>query len=144
MPTKIQTVLLTGRSHTMYSGGPEKVDMLLSTPDNSGKNIEFKAVQMHPTAEQLFAGAWSACYIAALAFVGKAMKVKLPADLAVDIEVDLGKIGDAYQLQARFYVSMPGLESEVAQSIAHAAHDMCPYSKAVKGNIDVDMEVQVA
>jgi osmotically inducible protein OsmC len=65
------------------------------------------------------------------------MKVTLPTDLAVDAEVDLGTTDGAYFLQARLNVSIPGLEREVAQALVDAAHQMCPYSKATRGNINV-------
>ena len=143
MTTKIQTVLLTGKTHTTASRregaprGDERVDMRLTTPGNPANDIAFTAIQLHPTAEQLFAGAWSACYTGALGLIAKAKKVTLPADMAVDIEVDLGMTGDAYFLQARIDVRMPGVALEVAEAIAHGAHGVCPYSKAVHGNIDV-------
>ena len=147
MTTKIQTVLMTGKTHTTASRrdgaprGDERIDIQLSTPGKPGNEIELKAVQLHPTAEQLFAGAWSACYSGALALVSKAQKVTLPADVSVDIEVDLGRTGEAYFIQARFNVRMPGLPLDTAEAIAHAAHEICPYSKAVHGNIDVAMHV---
>jgi lipoyl-dependent peroxiredoxin len=150
MTTKIQTVLLTGKTHTTASQregaprGDERVDIQLSSPGNAGKDIEFTAVQMHPTAEQLFAGAWSACYTGALGLAAKAKKVALPADLSVDVEVDLGMTGDAYFIQARFNIRMPGVALDIAEAIAHAAHGICPYSKAVHGNIDVAMNVITA
>jgi organic hydroperoxide reductase OsmC/OhrA len=65
------------------------------------------------------------------------MKVKLPADLAIDPEVDLGTAGGGYFLQARLNVSLPGIEREVAQTLVDGAHQECPYSKATHGNIDV-------
>jgi osmotically inducible protein OsmC len=143
MTTKIQTVLLTGKTHTTAGRregarrGDDRLDIQLSTPGSAGKEIEFTAIPMHPTAEQLFAGAWSACYSGALGLVAKSKKVVLPPDFSVDIEVDLGKTGDAYLIQARIEVRLPGVELDVAQAIADAAHDVCPYSKAVHGNIDV-------
>jgi osmotically inducible protein OsmC len=149
MTTKIQTVLLTGKTHTTASrregapAGDERVDIHLSTPGNTANEISFKAVQLHPTAEQLFAGAWSACYTGALGLIAKAKKVELPSDMSVDIEVDLGKTGNAYFLQARIDVRMPGVALDVAQAIAQAAHDVCPYSKAVHGNIDIATNVVV-
>ncbi|HEY3048864.1 MAG TPA: Ohr family peroxiredoxin [Polaromonas sp.] len=147
MTTKIQTVLLTGKTHTTASRregaprGDDRIDIQLSTPGNAGNEIVFTAVQLHPTAEQLFAGAWSACYTGALGLAAKSMKVALPPDMSVDIEVDLGKTGDAYFIQARIDVRMPGVARDVAEAIAHAAHDACPYSKAVHGNIDVVTKV---
>jgi lipoyl-dependent peroxiredoxin len=65
------------------------------------------------------------------------MKISLPADLAVDAEVDLGTTGTAYLIQARLNVSIPGVKREVARTLANAAHDTCPYSKATCGNIHV-------
>ena len=147
MTTKIQTVLFTGKTHTTASRregaprGDDRVDIQLSTPGNAGNEISFTAIQLHPTAEQLFAGAWSACYTGALGLVAKAKKVALPSDMSVDIEVDLGKTGNAYFIQARIDVRMPGVALEVADAIAQAAHDVCPYSKAVHGNIDVATNV---
>jgi organic hydroperoxide reductase OsmC/OhrA len=69
------------------------------------------------------------------------LKVALPADLAVDAEVDLGTVGEAFLLQARLDISLPGLPREVAQSVADAAHRICPYSKATRGNIDAVINV---
>lgn len=134
----IETILLTGKTHTTSSAhGGELVDIALSIPGSSSGGIHLPGSKMHPTAEQLFAGAWSACYTGALGLVAKARRVKLPADLAVDIEVDLGMTGAAYFIQARIAVSMPGVAREVAEEIVLAAHGTCPYSKAVHGNIDV-------
>jgi organic hydroperoxide reductase OsmC/OhrA len=65
------------------------------------------------------------------------MRVKLPADVAIDPEVDLYTGSDGYFLKARLNVSLPGLERHVAQSILDLAHQTCPYSKATRGNIDV-------
>jgi lipoyl-dependent peroxiredoxin len=150
MTTKIQTVLFTGKTHTTPSRrdgaprGDDRMDIQLSTPGKAGNEIGFTAIQNHPAAEQLFAGAWSACYTGALGHAAKAKKVALPSDMSVDIEVDLGMTGNAYFIQARIDVRMPGLALDVAEAIAHAAHQMCPYSKAVHGNIDVVTNVVAA
>jgi len=64
-------------------------------------------------------------------------KVKMPVDTAVDTEVDLCLVDDAYFLQARLNVSLPGLDRELARSLTEAAHQTCPYSKATRGNIEV-------
>jgi len=143
---KIDKVLFAGRTHTTATrrdgtshGGHGTLDILLSS---GGTNQElFAAVQPHPTAERLFAGAWSACYTAALGVVAGQMKVKLPPDLSVDIEVDLGQTGNAWFLQARLNVRAPGMEREVVEQLAHGAHEICPYSKATRGNIDVAVNV---
>jgi Ohr subfamily peroxiredoxin len=149
--TKIQKVLLTGKTHTVAShragaarGADERLDLQLSTPNDRNSVHTFAAVQPHPTAEQLFAGAWSACYFTALGVVARQQKVELPPDLAVDIEVDLGMAGSAYLLQARLDVSLPGVPAEVAQALAHAADEICPYSKATRGNIEVSLNVRAS
>ena len=143
--SKIQKVLLTGKTHTTPSptgsSHDERVDIRLTTPNDPKAVHTFAAIAPHPTAEQLFAGAWSACYTSAIELVAKEKKVTLPADRAVDIEVDLGQTGAAYFLQARLNVSLPGLPRDVAESLAHGAHEICPYSKATRGNIDVTLNV---
>lgn len=143
-------VLFTGKTHTTptrlegAAHGDERIDIQLSTPGTAGNEIAFTAIQNHPAAEQLFAGAWSACYTGALGLAAKTKKVALPSDMSVDIEVDLVMNGNAYVLQARIDVRLPGVAQNVADAIAQAAHDVCPYSKAVHGNIDVVTTVTTA
>ncbi len=69
----------------------------------------------------------------------QAAGAKLPADVAVDAEVDLGKSGDGFALQARLHVSLPGVAPELARRIVDGAHQLCPYSKATRGNIAVEI-----
>jgi Ohr subfamily peroxiredoxin len=64
-------------------------------------------------------------------------KITLPADAAVDAEVDLGPVGDAYEVAVRLDVSLPGVEREVAERLIEATHFVCPYSRATHGNIEV-------
>lgn len=150
--SKITQVLVTGKTRTtgsdsaIFSGNHEgQLDIELSSPGNSAaRKHVFTAVAAHPTAEQLFAGAWSACYSAAVGIVAKQMKVVLPADTAVEIEVDLGLGGKEYFIQARLNLIVPGIDHDVATAIAHGADAMCPYSKATKGNIDVVLSVVTA
>ncbi|OON62001.1 peroxiredoxin [Massilia sp. KIM] len=147
--SKIQKVLLTGKTRTtssdarVISGDHEgNINIHLSAPGNSAApSYEFGTVAPHPTAEQLFAGAWSACYIAAVGLTAKEMKLSLPASTAVEIEVDLGLSGAAYLLQARMTLRVPGLDHEAATALAHGADAICPYSKATRGNIDVTLKV---
>lgn len=132
--TRIEKVLYTANTHT--TGGREgasrssdgRLDIRLSPPGTTG---------LGTNPEQLFAAGWSACFEGAMGLAARKMKVTLPADLAIDAEVDLGTTGDGYFLQARLNVSLPGLERSVAQAVLDAAHQTCPYSKAVRGNIDV-------
>ncbi len=87
--------------------------------------------------EQLFAVGWSACYLSAMKLVAARMKVRLPADLAIDPEVDLGMTNRGFFLQARLNITLPGLDPAIAQQLADGAHLECPYSKATHGNINV-------
>lgn len=87
--------------------------------------------------EQLFAVGWSACYLSALKLVATGMKVRLPVDVAVNGEVDLGMTNGGYFIQVRLNVVLPGVDREVAQALVDGAHLQCPYSKATHGNINV-------
>ena len=150
MTTKIQKVLLTGKTHTTLhrssdsKGSEDHLDIQLTTPNDPKLAHSFQNIQPHPTAEQLFAGAWSACYITALDVIAKQLKVELPSYRAVDVEVDLGMTGNAYLLQARLNVFLPGLDPKLAEEIAHSADEICPYSKATRGNIEVTLKVLTA
>jgi lipoyl-dependent peroxiredoxin len=153
--SNITKVLTTGKTRTtgtignngaIFAGAHDgKLDIHLTAPGNPAiAEYNFGAVEAHPTAEQLFAGAWSACYSGAVGIVAKQMKVALPADTAVEIEVDLGMGGSDYYIQARITLTARGIDPEVATAIAHSADAICPYSKAVKGNIDVALNVVTA
>ena len=149
--SKIEKVLASGKTHTTHNsagntsrGHNGNLDIVLSSPGSDTPAHVLTAVQPHPKAEQLFAGAWSACYIAAVGLAAQQMKVTLPTDTAVDIEVDLGQTGAAYFLQARLTLRVPGLDQGVATELAHNADAICPYSKATRGNIDVDINVFTA
>jgi osmotically inducible protein OsmC len=132
--TKPDKILFTAKVHT--TGGREgasrssdgRLDIKLSPPGSatSGTN-----------PEQLFAAGWSSCFEGAMGLAARKMKVALPADTAVDAEVDLCLTDGAYFLQARLNVRVPGVERDVAQALVHSAHQTCPYSKATRGNIDV-------
>ena len=132
--TQLDKVLYTGKTHT--TGGRDgvsrsadgRLDIKLSSPGTAGSGTN---------PEQLFAAGWSACFIGAMRRAAGRMKIALPADLAIDAEVDLATADDAYFLKARLNVSLPGLERETAQALADAAHQTCPYSKAIRGNVDV-------
>lgn len=134
--TQIQQVLYTGKTHT--AGGRNGA----SRSDDGRLNISLtppgaKGDGTNP--EQLFGAGWSACFIGAMGHVAKAMHVALPAATEVDAEVDLGTGEGGYFLQARLRVSLPGMEPGLAQAIVDGAHQNCPYSKATRGNIDVQI-----
>jgi len=140
--TQPQKVLYTAKAHT--TGGRDNgasrtddghLDIKFSVPGKPGNGTN---------PEQLFATGWSACFLSAMGIAAGKMNVALPADTAVDAEVDLCLAGrDDFSLRARLNVSLPGLEREVAQSLADAGHRLCPYSKATRGNIDVAINLAI-
>ena len=147
--TKIEKVVFTGKTHTKVNHEPTAqrgdhgvVDIKLSAP--GGENYEFIAAEPHPAAEQLFAGAWAACYITSLGVAASLKKVTLPVDASVDVQVDDGQTGPGWFLAAKFSVRLPGISQDVAEAIVHSAHQICPYSKAVNGNIEVAVKVVTA
>jgi Ohr subfamily peroxiredoxin len=125
--------LFTGRTHT--TSGRD------GATRSSDGFVDLKLAQPHPAAEQLFAAAWSACYLGAIELAAAQRKIKLPSSPAVDTEIDLNRAGGSFFLQARLSVSVPGVDHAVAQELAEAAHGICPYSKAVHGNIEVTTNV---
>ncbi len=130
----LENVLYTGKTHT--SGGRDgaarsedgRLQVALSPPGGRGTGTN---------PEQLFAAGWSACFLGAMALAAGKLKVAMPADASIDAEIDLGKTGDEFLLQARLNICLPGLEQSVARSLVDAAHQTCPYSKATRGNINV-------
>ena len=131
-------VLYTARVHT--TGGRDgasrsddgRLDIKHSSPGTPGNGTN---------PEQLFAAGWSACFEGAMGLAARKMKITLPDNLAIDAEVDLNLDDGAYFLRARLNVSLPGLDREAAQAVVNAAHQTCPYSKATRGNIDVEIKL---
>jgi osmotically inducible protein OsmC len=124
-----EKLLFTGKTHNTNGrdGGGRSSD----------GHLDIKLPEPHPAAEQLFGAAWSACYMGAIELAAAQRKIKLPAGLAVDAEIDLNQANGAFFLRARLNVSVPGVEREQAQALIDTAHTICPYSKAVHGSIDV-------
>jgi Ohr subfamily peroxiredoxin len=135
MSTKI---IYTGKTHT--KGGRDgasrssdgKLDIQLSGPGSSGPGTN---------PEQLFAAGWSACFLGAIGKAAAENKVRVPADAAINAEVDLALGDDGHFLKARLNVSLPGIDPEQGLKLVERAHQLCPYSKATRGNIDVAFSV---
>jgi osmotically inducible protein OsmC len=128
-----ETVLFTGKTHTT-SGH----DGFARSTDGS---LDIKLPHPHPTAEKLFAAAWSACFIGAIELAASRKKIPLPSHPSIDAEIDLITADDAFFLRARLNVSVPDVDRDLAQELVDAAHGICPYSKATHGNIDVKITV---
>src|SRR5947208_14168757 len=121
----LEKVLYTAKAHT--TGGRDggvshsddgRLDVKLSSPGGPGTGT---------SPEQLFAAGWSACFLAAIKLVAGKKKVTLPADVAIDAEVDLGTRHGVFGLAARLNVSLPGIDRRAAQVLVEAAHQGSPY-----------------
>ena len=132
----LDKVLYTARTHT--TGGRDgasrsddgRLDARHTPPGAPGNGTN---------PEQLFAAGYSACFIGAIKAVAGKLKLAVPADVAVDAEVDLGPVGQAYGIAARLVVHLPGMDRTQAQQLVDLAHQVCPYSNATRGNIDVSV-----
>ena len=131
-------VLYTAKVHT--TGGREgtarsadgHLDIKLSPPGSAGDGTN---------PEQLFAAGWSACFEGAMGIAARKMHIALPPGLAIDAEVDLCVADVAFFLQARLNVNVPGLDRDIARALMDAAHQTCPYSKAIRGNVAVTVNL---
>ncbi|MGX5857923.1 organic hydroperoxide resistance protein [Dyadobacter jiangsuensis] len=137
--TSNSKVLYTAKTHT--TGGREKglsrssdgnLDVRLSVPGTGGPGTN---------PEQLFAAGWSACFEGAMGIAAGKLGIALPEDTAIDAEVDLRSDKSGCFLQARLNISLPGLARPSALAVVEAARGICPYSKAVNGNIPVEYNV---
>lgn len=133
-----QNIVYTGKTHT--TGGRDgasrssdgELDIALSPPGSNRTGTN---------PEQLFAAGWSACFLGAIGKAASEHKLRLPADAAIDAEVDLALDDGGFSLIARLNVSLPGIDRETAETLTARAHDICPYSKATRGNIAVDINI---
>ena len=136
MTTSLDKVLYTAHAHTV--GGRDgasrtddgRLDIKLTPPGQPGTGTN---------PEQLFAAGYAACFMGAMKAVSAKLKVAVPADAAIDSEVDLGPTSHGYGIAVRMKISLPGLDAEAAKQLVAAAHEVCPYSNATRGNIPVEL-----
>ena len=137
--TKTSKVLYTAKTHT--TGGREHgvakssdghLDIKLSAPGTNGTGTN---------PEQLFAAGWSACFEGALGIAASKKRIALPEDTTIDAEIDLNLDKGEFFLGARLNVSIPGIDREIAWALIDAAENICPYSKAIKGNVEVEFNL---
>lgn len=136
----IEKVLYT--AHARATGGrdgravvPDSgLDLRLTTPRELGG-----AGGEGANPEQLFAAGYSACFIGAMKFVAARDKVALPQDVSIDGSVGIGAIPNGFGIEVELKISLPGMDRAAAQALVEKAHQVCPYSNATRGNIDVKL-----
>jgi osmotically inducible protein OsmC len=112
------------------------LDVKLTTPKELGG-----AGGAGTNPEQLFAAGYSACFIGAMKFVGGQEKIAVPADVSITGTVGIGQIPGGFGIEVTLDISLPGLDRAVAQSLIEKAHQVCPYSNATRGNINVTLNL---
>lgn len=124
-----RTRTVGGRDHGIVRSSDDRLQIKLSAPgtDDTGTN-----------PEQLFAAGWSTCFEGAMEIVARKMRITFPQETVIDAEIDLcsGSRGEIF-LQARLYITIPGVDGDIAQEIVDKTRKICPYSKAVEGNVNV-------
>ena len=127
-----KTLTTGGREHGSARSSDGRLDVRLSVPGSA---------RIGTDPEHLFGAAWSACFESAIGLAAEQRKIALPPGLTIDAEVDLNVAASGYFLSARLNVSLPGVERDTAQALIDEAHEICPYSKATRGNIDVAIKL---
>lgn len=137
MATALNQVIYTARAQTTggREGSSRSDDGLLDIKLTPPKAMGGAGTATNP--EQLFAAGYSACFMGALKHVAGLKKVAVPADASIDAEVDIGPIPAGFGIAARLAVSLPGMDRAEAQDLVDTAHQVCPYSNATRGNIEV-------
>jgi Ohr subfamily peroxiredoxin len=131
-------------AHATSTGGREgtskssdgALEVRLSTPKELGG-----AGGPGTNPEQLFAAGYSACFIGAMKAVAGKQKIALPADTSITADVGIGPITGGFGIQATLNISLPGMDRAAAKALVDAAHHVCPYSNATRGNIDVTLNL---
>ena len=137
MVTKVEKVLY--KAHATATGGRDGravssdglLDVKLAPPKELG------GVGGATNPEQLFAAGYSACFMGAMKHVAAAQKITIPSDASIDATVGIGAIPAGFGIEVQMVVSLPGMERAAAQALVDKAHQVCPYSNATRGNIEV-------
>ncbi len=137
----LEKILYT--AHATSTGGRDgrsrsddgKVDVKLAPPKEMGGNGD------GTNPEQLFAAGYSACFLGAMKFVAGQQKISLPADTSITADVSIGPIPAGFGIQVAMAITIPGMARADAEKLVQAAHGVCPYSNATRGNIDVNLTV---
>jgi osmotically inducible protein OsmC len=139
---KLEKVLYT--AHATSTGGRDGtsksddgvLDLKLTVPKGLGG-----AGSTGTNPEQLFAAGYSACFIGAMKHVAMMQKIPLPADTSISADVGIGPIPQGFGIEVALHVKIPGMDKAAAKKLVDAAHQVCPYSNATRGNIEVTLDV---
>lgn len=127
----------TGGRDGRATSDDQELDVKLTTPKELGG-----AGGAGTNPEQLFAAGYSACFIGAMKFVAASQKKALPADVSVNGLVGIGPNGKGgFGIAVTLNISLPGMEKEAAEALIHQAHEVCPYSNATRGNVEVNLNL---
>ena len=129
----------TGGRTGSTESSDSKIKMQLSTPKELGGD---SGPGTNP--EQLFAAGYSACFIGAMKAVAARQKIVLPAEVSNQASVSIGPMAGkpgAFGIAVTMAISVPGMDRAAAEALVAAAHEVCPYSNATRGNIDVTLSV---
>ena len=130
-------VVYTARTHT--TGGREHG---VSRSSDGYLDIRLAALgRIGTSPEHLFAAAWSACFEHAIRLAAQRRKITLSAGITIDAEVNLNVAASGDFLSASLNVSIRSVERDLAQALVDEAHEICPYSKATRGNIDIAIKL---
>ncbi len=141
MPTLLDQVVYTAHAHTTGGRAGRSVtddtllDVTLALPPSMGGDGR------GTNPEQLFAAGYSACFLGALRHAASQKKVNVPATASIDASVSIGAVTGGFGLAVKMVVNLPGVDKEQARELVDAAHQICPYSNATRGNIVVDLSV---
>jgi osmotically inducible protein OsmC len=140
---KLENIMYTAHTHTTGGRDGKAIsdDGLLNVDLALPKVMGGTGIATNP--EQLFAAGYSACFMGALKHVAGLKKVKVPDDAYIDASVDIGPIPQGFGIAVKLTVALPGLERDVAQDLVDTAHQVCPYSNATRGNIEVTLSLLV-
>jgi Ohr subfamily peroxiredoxin len=111
-----------------------KLDVVVNPPKEMGGSGE------GTNPEQLFAAGYSACFQGALGVVARNENADISGS-TVTAEVGIGKNDDGFGLVVKISATIPNVDAETAKSLIEKAHQVCPYSKATRGNITVELAV---
>ena len=124
---------------TIYSGTTHNVGGANGYTRSADGFLDLQFADPHPAAENFFGAAWSGCFMGAIGLAAAQKKVTLPQPPSVDATIDLLMEDGEFFLRAKLDVTVPGVDRQVAQELVDRAHEICPYSKATRGNIEVQL-----